>query len=103
MDAKNPTPCTADNAGHISVTYTTPTQLPSSGSDVLTAEDAPTNPAAGPTSDAYSYVAISSLTWTPTPIAADGSLKGGGHPSTQPHAQAQHASQTPIAQAPVCP
>ncbi|TMC47592.1 MAG: hypothetical protein E6J14_15180 [Chloroflexi bacterium] len=46
-------------------------------------------------------MAINSLAWTPTPIAADGSLKGGGQPSTQPQVQAQDTGGFGIPQAPV--
>jgi hypothetical protein len=66
-----PSTCTADSNGVVTVNYTSPGTLPTSGTDTITAADAATNSTYSAT-DSYTFVGGYSL--APTPIAPTGSL-----------------------------
>jgi hypothetical protein len=64
-----------NSSGQVDVTYVTPTTYPSSGSDLLRAQNGATT--ASTTlgqDDAFCFSSISSLGFTPTPLGAAGSL-----------------------------
>ena len=78
----SPVPCNTDASGQIKFTYTTgpgqgsgSTAKPTQGRDVITAQNASSNPTVA-ASDEYDY-GFSQYAFTPSPMAATGSLKAG--------------------------
>ena len=77
-----PVACTADTAGVVTVAYKTPSVVPAAGADTIRATsqdpgDGYSNPAVVG-SDEYAYNALASYAFTPSPIAAPGSIPPGG-------------------------
>jgi hypothetical protein len=71
-------PFETGSTGQVAITYTTPSTLPTVGSDKISADNAAT--AAGSTvtaSDSYTFSLVGSLSLTPKPIARVGTLLGG--------------------------
>ncbi len=69
-----PVPFKANSLGQIAIVYHAPAVLPASGSDSIVATDATKNATISKT-DNYSFAALHSLAFTPTPIAATATLK----------------------------
>lgn len=67
----------ADDKGVLAITYTTPAVLPATGTDVLTVRDTPSTLYNTTSWHGYSFGALNSVTFSPTPIAAAGSLAPG--------------------------
>lgn len=77
-----PVACTADSSGRIAIAYKTPSVLPSGGTDAIRAmsqvpSDGYSNPAVTNT-DTYAFNPLGSYTFSPSPIAAPGSIAPGG-------------------------
>ncbi|HEV2368608.1 MAG TPA: hypothetical protein VGR90_01955, partial [Acidimicrobiales bacterium] len=71
----SPTAFTTDSNGRIVITYSTPAKPPAQGTDVLTAQNASSNPTSSST-DTYTY-APAAFSFSPDPVAAPGSLGPG--------------------------
>ncbi|HEV7148349.1 MAG TPA: hypothetical protein VGN48_15270 [Pedococcus sp.] len=70
--------CFAANAnGVVAITYSTPAVLPKTGTDVLTVRDTASTLYNTTSWHGYSFGALSSVTFSPTPIAVEGSLAPG--------------------------
>jgi hypothetical protein len=71
----HPTALTADSAGHIALTYTSPASYPSSGCDALKAQNGPTRlTSTAFASDAFCFTNITAMSFSPKPIARKKSL-----------------------------
>jgi len=71
-----PASFTASGSGVVSVAYTTPATLPTTGTDVLVAQNAASSPSVHG-ADAYSFGSPTAYALVPTPIAPTGTLVGG--------------------------
>ena len=68
-----PTPFASSPSGEVVVTYRAPAVLPTTGTDTLTASDAGKNATISRT-DSYSFAGPASYAFSPSPIAAPGSV-----------------------------
>jgi hypothetical protein len=69
-----PTLFKAGTTGLVAITYKAPAVLPASGTDRITVQDAAKNPTITRT-ESYSFAGLKSFAFSPSPIAATGSLK----------------------------
>ncbi|HJX67304.1 MAG TPA: hypothetical protein VJ258_01120 [Candidatus Limnocylindrales bacterium] len=69
-----PTAFVVDPTGQLVVTYQAPVALPATGVDTITAQQTPTG---STQTDSYSFGTLKSLAFSPSPIAAAGSLTPG--------------------------
>lgn len=93
-----PEPFTADTSGDVTVTYTAPSTLPAAGVDEIIAQNAPSAPTATAT-DSYAFAPVASYSFSPSPVAATGSLTAGA--STTVTLTARDSKGAPLAAAPV--
>ncbi len=69
-----PTAFVVGATGQLAVTYQAPVALPASGTDTIAAQQTPTS---AKRTDSYSFGTLGSITFSPSPIAAAGSLTPG--------------------------
>jgi hypothetical protein len=71
---------TADSSGHVAITYSTPPSYPTTGCDVLKAENGPTRATStAVASDAFCFSPITAINFLPKPIARHSSLGANAH------------------------
>jgi hypothetical protein len=71
---------TADGSGHVGITYTAPPSFPSKGCDDIKAQNGQTHfTSTAFNGDAFCFSPITSLSFTPKPIAREGTLGTSSH------------------------